>query len=78
MRHHLALFASLFAIVFTLQTLDAQEKPKGTDKPMTEKKEMNGKKDTVVIEILAENQHFRLHEELGTGPRFYYLWDKAS
>ena len=30
-----------------------------------------------VSELLAENQHFRIHEELGTGPRFYYLWDKA-
>ena len=26
----------------------------------------------------AENQHFRMHEELGTGPGFYYLWDKAA
>ncbi len=31
-----------------------------------------------VSQLLAENQHFRLHEELGTGPRFYYLWDKAA
>ena len=30
-----------------------------------------------VSELLAENQFFRMHEELGTGPRFYYLWDKA-
>ena len=30
-----------------------------------------------VSQLLAENQHFRIHEELGTGPRFYYLWDKA-
>ena len=30
-----------------------------------------------VSKLLAENQHFRMHEELGTGPRFYYLWDKA-
>jgi phenylacetyl-CoA:acceptor oxidoreductase subunit 1 len=30
-----------------------------------------------VTQLLAENQHFRMHEELGTGPRFYYLWDKA-
>ena len=30
-----------------------------------------------ISQLLAENQHFRLHEELGTGPRFYYLWDKA-
>ena len=31
-----------------------------------------------ISELLAENQHFRMHEELGTGPRFYYLWDKAQ
>jgi phenylacetyl-CoA:acceptor oxidoreductase subunit 1 len=31
-----------------------------------------------VSQLLAENQHFRLNEELGTGPRFYYLWDKAA
>jgi phenylacetyl-CoA:acceptor oxidoreductase subunit 1 len=30
-----------------------------------------------VSELLAENQFFRMHEELGTGPNFYYLWDKA-
>jgi len=30
-----------------------------------------------ISQLLAENQHFRLHEELGTGPGFYYLWDKA-
>jgi phenylacetyl-CoA:acceptor oxidoreductase 27-kDa subunit len=30
-----------------------------------------------VSQLLAENQFFRMHEELGTGPRFYYLWDKA-
>jgi phenylacetyl-CoA:acceptor oxidoreductase 27-kDa subunit len=30
-----------------------------------------------VSQLLAENQHFRLHEELGTGPGFYYLWDKT-
>ena len=27
-------------------------------------------------QLLAQNQHFRMHEELGTGPGFYYLWDK--
>jgi phenylacetyl-CoA:acceptor oxidoreductase subunit 1 len=26
--------------------------------------------------LLAENRHFRMHEELGTEPGFYYLWDK--
>ena len=30
-----------------------------------------------VSQLLAENRFFRMHEELGTGPRFYYLWDKA-
>jgi len=33
--------------------------------------------DGNIAELLAENQFFRMHEELGTGPRFYYLWDKA-
>ena len=32
--------------------------------------------DSNVAQLLAENQHFRMHEELGTGPGFYYLWDK--
>jgi phenylacetyl-CoA:acceptor oxidoreductase 27-kDa subunit len=31
-----------------------------------------------VSKLLAENQHFRLHEELGTGPGFFYLWDKEA
>ena len=31
-----------------------------------------------VSELLAENQHFRMHEELGTRPGFYYLWDKKE
>ena len=29
-----------------------------------------------VSQLLAENQFFRMHEELETGPGFYYLWDK--
>jgi phenylacetyl-CoA:acceptor oxidoreductase 27-kDa subunit len=33
--------------------------------------------DSKVSKLLAENRHFRMHEELGTGPGFYYLWDKA-
>ncbi|MDJ0949217.1 MAG: 4Fe-4S dicluster domain-containing protein [Alphaproteobacteria bacterium] len=33
--------------------------------------------DSNVSQLLAENQHFRMHEELGTGPGFYYLWDRA-
>jgi hypothetical protein len=28
--------------------------------------------------LLRENRHFRMHEELGTGPGFYYLWDRAE
>ncbi len=31
-----------------------------------------------VSKLLAENQHFRMHEELGTAPGFYYLWDKRD
>jgi phenylacetyl-CoA:acceptor oxidoreductase 27-kDa subunit len=33
--------------------------------------------DSNVSQLLAENQFFRMHEELGTRPGFYYLWDKA-
>ena len=28
-----------------------------------------------VSKLVAENRNFRMHEEVGTGPRFYYLWD---
>jgi len=28
-----------------------------------------------VSTALANGQHFRMHEELGTGPGFHYLWD---
>ena len=31
-----------------------------------------------VSQLLADNQHFRMHEELGTGPGFFYLWDKEK
>lgn len=30
-----------------------------------------------VSKLLAENRHFRMHEDLGTGPGFFYLWAKA-
>jgi Fe-S-cluster-containing dehydrogenase component len=30
-----------------------------------------------ISRLLAGNQHFRMHEELGTGPNIHYLWDKA-
>jgi phenylacetyl-CoA:acceptor oxidoreductase subunit 1 len=33
--------------------------------------------DSNVSRLLAEHLHFRMHEELGTGPGFYYLWDKT-
>jgi phenylacetyl-CoA:acceptor oxidoreductase subunit 1 len=29
-----------------------------------------------VSRLLAETQQFRLHEELGTEPRVYYVWDE--
>ena len=31
-----------------------------------------------VAQLLDRTQHFRMHEELGTGPGFYYLWDKEA
>ena len=31
-----------------------------------------------VSRLLAENRHFRMHESLGTGPGFYYLWDREA
>ena len=34
--------------------------------------------DSNVSRLLRENQSFRLHEELGTGPGFYYLWDRKE
>jgi len=30
-----------------------------------------------VNRLLAETQHFRMHEELGTDPGVYYIWDRA-
>ena len=30
-----------------------------------------------VSRLLAGHRHFRMHEHLGTGPGFYYLWDEA-
>ena len=29
-----------------------------------------------VSQLLAENQFFRMHEELGTDPGMYYIFDK--
>jgi len=31
-----------------------------------------------VSRLLAENKWFRMHEEAGTSPGFYYLWDKEA
>jgi phenylacetyl-CoA:acceptor oxidoreductase subunit 2 len=31
-----------------------------------------------VSQLLAQNKHFRMHEELGTGPGFFYLWDHVD
>ncbi len=34
--------------------------------------------DSNVSRLLREQQHFRMHEELGTDPGFYYLYGKAD
>jgi phenylacetyl-CoA:acceptor oxidoreductase 27-kDa subunit len=34
--------------------------------------------DSKASRLLREHEHFRMHEELGTGPNLYYLWDKKS
>jgi phenylacetyl-CoA:acceptor oxidoreductase 27-kDa subunit len=31
-----------------------------------------------VSKLLRENEHFRMHEELGAEPSFYYLWDRKA
>jgi hypothetical protein len=31
-----------------------------------------------VSKLLAENRHFRMHEELGTGPGFFYIWNRQE
>ena len=33
--------------------------------------------ESSVSRLLAETQHFRMHEELGTEPSVYYVWDKS-
>ena len=33
--------------------------------------------DSAVSRLLAKTQHFHMHEELGTGPSVYYIWDHA-
>ena len=32
--------------------------------------------ESKVSKLLAGTQHFRMHEDLGTGPGVYYIWDK--
>jgi phenylacetyl-CoA:acceptor oxidoreductase subunit 1 len=34
--------------------------------------------DSNVSTLLRENRHFRMHESLGTGPGFFYLWDRKD
>jgi phenylacetyl-CoA:acceptor oxidoreductase subunit 1 len=34
--------------------------------------------DSNVSRLLREQKHFRMHEEVGTGPRFYYLYAGAA
>ena len=31
-----------------------------------------------VSRLLADNEHFRMHEALGTGPNLFYLWDARA
>jgi hypothetical protein len=31
-----------------------------------------------VSRLLAENRHFRMHQELGNGPGFFHLWDRPE
>ena len=33
--------------------------------------------DSGVSRLLAETRHYRMHEELGTAPGVYYIWDKS-
>lgn len=34
--------------------------------------------DSEVSRLLRENKSFRMHEDAGTNPGFYYLWDKEA
>jgi phenylacetyl-CoA:acceptor oxidoreductase subunit 1 len=34
--------------------------------------------DSNVSQLLERSQHFRMHEELGTGPNMRYIWDSAD
>lgn len=34
--------------------------------------------DSNVSKLLADSEHFRMHEELGTDPSVYYIWDEAQ
>jgi phenylacetyl-CoA:acceptor oxidoreductase subunit 1 len=34
--------------------------------------------DSNVSRLLAENKSFRMHEELGTGPGFHYIWEERK
>ena len=31
-----------------------------------------------VSQLLARHEHFRINEEHGTGPGFFYLWDRKA
>ncbi len=34
--------------------------------------------DSNVSQLLARTEHFRMHEEIGTDPGFYYVWDEKE
>jgi phenylacetyl-CoA:acceptor oxidoreductase subunit 1 len=33
--------------------------------------------NSTVSELLRDKQYFRLHEDQGTGPGFFYIWDQS-
>jgi len=34
--------------------------------------------ESQVNQLLEDSEHFRMHEEVGTEPGFYYIWDKKK
>ncbi|CAA7626266.1 4Fe-4S dicluster domain-containing protein [Magnetospirillum sp. SS-4] len=34
--------------------------------------------DSEIKRLIADNQWFRMHEDEGTGPGFYYIWDRGT
>ncbi|MBI2961306.1 MAG: 4Fe-4S dicluster domain-containing protein, partial [Betaproteobacteria bacterium] len=34
--------------------------------------------ESQVSKLLAQTLHFRMHEDLGTDPGMYYIWDRKD